>query len=64
MTDVSPKICGKCGQPVESNSEPVTIGGWYSGHEYRWSEGKLILLAVRCPECRATEIEREMQEAE
>ena len=49
MENVKPGICTECGANVPLNHEPVTVGGWYGGHEYRLDENRLAhLVDVRC----------------
>lgn len=59
MTHPKPGHCGLpgCGAIVAPPHEPVTVSGYYSGHEYRWDAGRVRLVRVRCIEHRSEETE-------
>jgi hypothetical protein len=60
--------CDVCGTAVDRGNEPVTSGGWYNGHEYRWSAGRVMLMRVRCdnhpfdPEAESREMDAALSE--
>ncbi len=41
--------CTVCGEPVPYGSEPVTLSGWYAGHQLVWDAGRLREIDTRCP---------------
>jgi len=41
--------CTKCGVEIPPNDQPVTVSGWYNGHEFVLVNLRAELRDVRCP---------------